>query len=55
MNRAGAKGVEGFLVLGPFRKVLEIENMLRVSQVLATAPHSDQRERSIEKTPGAAR
>ena len=28
--------------------------MLRVSQVPATAPHSDQRERSIEKTLGAA-
>ena len=26
-----------------------------VSQVLATAPHSDQRERPIEKTLGAAR
>ena len=32
-----------------------IGNMSLLSQVLATAPHSDQRERPIEETLGAAR
>ena len=36
-------------------RVVEIGHMLRLSQILAMAPHSDQRERSTEETLGAAR